>query len=296
MNVGNMNDNHAMPGEPGLPQRVLPDSVRQMNSDELVALSETYAHEGLFELAEMCLLRALDFDTKLKGFTHPRIKNLMDALLAVYTSQEKHAEICKLQRWRAVIEEKAAKETAACAAATAGAAIDVEKSRKLALKRTDHNVDAARTATESSNKGVTGSSSSGMSASTATAIAPVDTTAVAPAMVCYPPSILVSQLKKNTGPVKKIPASSIILSSGQEISLALGVMWLGRDPINDICLENDPAIGRSQAAISWENNEYYISNQDNATSMRINGKPVTTKSKIFSGDVIDVGRTKILVR
>lgn len=81
--------------------------------------------------------------------------------------------------------------------------------------------------------------------------------------------------------------------AGRSIVLNQLPCGIGRDPRNEICL-NDPHIGGQHARIFTSNNDYYL--MDLSGNTFINGQPVRNISVVLkSGDVVRLGKSALFV-
>jgi len=98
---------------------------------------------------------------------------------------------------------------------------------------------------------------------------------------------------------KKVPSQNVTLyvkhgpHAGKSFVLNSLPCHIGRDPINEICL-NDPHIMSQHAQIFAANNGYYLADLDGETF--INGQVVKKSSAMLKpGDVVRLGKSALLV-
>ena len=72
---------------------------------------------------------------------------------------------------------------------------------------------------------------------------------------------------------------------------------IGRDPLSDIPLPNDPLVSRVHAMINLVNGQYFIHDMNSTNGTYLNNNPLTRDQKVALalGDVILIGKTTITV-
>lgn len=90
-----------------------------------------------------------------------------------------------------------------------------------------------------------------------------------------------------------IPEARLIgmkgLLSDLEFKILADTIYIGRVPGNDVVL-NDTSVSSQHAKITWENNNFIISDLDSKNGISVNGKAVT-KRVLRNGDKLKVGGT-----
>ncbi|HMB21031.1 MAG TPA: FHA domain-containing protein [Spirochaetota bacterium] len=75
------------------------------------------------------------------------------------------------------------------------------------------------------------------------------------------------------------------------------VIKIGRDPVNDIVIQNDPLVSRKHAIIEKDGETLYLEDKGstNGTSVNNNAVSAGKKVKIKSGDTVMIGKTELKV-
>lgn len=75
------------------------------------------------------------------------------------------------------------------------------------------------------------------------------------------------------------------------------IVTIGRDPSNDIVIENDPLVSRKHAIIEREGENLYITDKGSTNGTYINKNPIQKNKKqlLKKGDVILIGKTELKV-
>lgn len=73
------------------------------------------------------------------------------------------------------------------------------------------------------------------------------------------------------------------------------VITIGRDEKNDISIEDDPLVSRRHAIIEKEGENFYLTDKGSTNGTYLNNNPIPPKTRIMikTGDVIQVGKTKL---
>ena len=77
----------------------------------------------------------------------------------------------------------------------------------------------------------------------------------------------------------------------KEVVLSSGIVTVGRLPDNLLCLDN-PAVSGHHARIYWENERYFVEDNNSTNGTYLNGQPIR-KAELHHGDVIAVGKHSI---
>jgi pSer/pThr/pTyr-binding forkhead associated (FHA) protein len=75
----------------------------------------------------------------------------------------------------------------------------------------------------------------------------------------------------------------------------LGSVTVGRGPGSDISLP-DPAVSRAHATVRLDGTTVVVEDLDSANGTAVNGKTIDSARRLDSGDVIEVGGTRLEVR
>ncbi len=75
------------------------------------------------------------------------------------------------------------------------------------------------------------------------------------------------------------------------------VIKVGRDPVNDIVIENDPLVSRKHAIIEKDGDTLYLEDKGSTNGTYVNKNPVQAgkKVKVKNGDAIMIGKTELKV-
>ena len=75
------------------------------------------------------------------------------------------------------------------------------------------------------------------------------------------------------------------------------VIKIGRDPVNDIVIQNDPLVSRKHAIIEKDGETLYLEDKGSTNGTYVNKNPVSAgkKVKIKSGDTVMIGKTELKV-
>lgn len=65
---------------------------------------------------------------------------------------------------------------------------------------------------------------------------------------------------------------------------------VGREPLNDVVVP-DPEVSRRHARIFWEDGSFLIEDLNSTNGTFVNGRRLTSKTRLASGDIIDFGET-----
>ena len=74
-----------------------------------------------------------------------------------------------------------------------------------------------------------------------------------------------------------------------------GSMTVGRGPGCDISL-SDPAVSRSHVEVRVEGSTVVVEDLDSANGTAVNGEPIDSARRLESGDVIEIGATRLEVK
>lgn len=76
----------------------------------------------------------------------------------------------------------------------------------------------------------------------------------------------------------------------QEYPLVLTSNIVGREPINDVVFA-DPEVSRRHARIVSQNNSYYIEDLGSTNGTFVNGRRISSITRLSDGDIIDLGES-----
>lgn len=76
----------------------------------------------------------------------------------------------------------------------------------------------------------------------------------------------------------------------QEYPLVLSSNIIGREPINDVVFP-DPEVSRRHARIVAQNNNYYIEDLGSTNGTFVNGRRISSVTRLSNGDIIDLGES-----
>ncbi|GEM_PF-3038802 len=93
------------------------------------------------------------------------------------------------------------------------------------------------------------------------------------------------------------PGEAVLIdaSSGADYLLPVPVFKLGRDAGNDLSLAFDSAVSRNHALITYIKEGYWIEDLGSTNGTYLNGKKIRSRTQIFAGDRIVIGKTEFLV-
>ncbi len=86
--------------------------------------------------------------------------------------------------------------------------------------------------------------------------------------------------------------ASIVLPSGQRISLNQGTVTVGRLPECTISI-NDSNISRKHAEMRQTGGEYVVADLDSTNGTLVNGIRITGQQRLNEGDIISFGSTHV---
>src|SRR6056297_3902195 len=75
------------------------------------------------------------------------------------------------------------------------------------------------------------------------------------------------------------------------------VIKIGRDPVNDIVIENDPLVSRKHAIIEKDGDTLYLEDKGSTNGTYVNRNPLQAgkKLEVKNGDAIMIGKTELKV-
>ncbi|WP_420451860.1 FhaA domain-containing protein [Ilumatobacter sp.] len=100
---------------------------------------------------------------------------------------------------------------------------------------------------------------------------------------------IVSQLKQSPS---GIGAGSVVLPSGERISLGEHVSTVGRLPESDVTIE-DGNVSREHATISPGPNGYVVADLGSTNGTLVNGVRITGAHRLADGDIVSFGSTHV---
>jgi len=80
----------------------------------------------------------------------------------------------------------------------------------------------------------------------------------------------------------------------QRYLLEPGTTTIGRDEGADVCIEDDPHVSRHHALVTAKGNSYYLEDSGSANGTFLNGKRLSGRKELTSGDRVKVGRTELI--
>ncbi|HEY9791750.1 MAG TPA: FHA domain-containing protein [Candidatus Obscuribacterales bacterium] len=80
-------------------------------------------------------------------------------------------------------------------------------------------------------------------------------------------------------------------TSGKRHFLSDHKTQIGSDPGNQVVLIKDPFVSKLQAIITKQDNEFWLEDSAAINPTKLNGKPLTGKTKLNAGDAIRLGKT-----
>lgn len=81
---------------------------------------------------------------------------------------------------------------------------------------------------------------------------------------------------------------------GRTCALKVGVTRIGRDPDNQLDLSFDAALSPNHARIEWRDGGYYLQDSSSRGGTAVDGDPIEGHVRLRAGQVISVGKTKLL--
>jgi pSer/pThr/pTyr-binding forkhead associated (FHA) protein len=108
----------------------------------------------------------------------------------------------------------------------------------------------------------------------------------------------VNGLPQNNPAPQREPASAnsmirvlVNTTSGKRHLLSDQKIQIGTDPGNHVVLSKDPFVSKLQAIITRQDNELWLEDSAAINPTRLNGKPLSGKTKLNAGDAIKLGKT-----
>ena len=83
-------------------------------------------------------------------------------------------------------------------------------------------------------------------------------------------------------------------SSKREIGLPKSMLYIGRDPSNDLVLP-DAMVSRRHAVVEYRGNQYYIRDCNSSNGSLVNGDRVSERN-LRDGDLVAIGTARLLFR
>ncbi|MBI4532405.1 MAG: FHA domain-containing protein [Candidatus Melainabacteria bacterium] len=68
---------------------------------------------------------------------------------------------------------------------------------------------------------------------------------------------------------------------------------IGRDPTNQVVIDNDPYISRFHAWITFDNGEFFVEDLESTNGTLLNGSPLLHRARLVNGDHLRVGHTDL---
>ena len=91
-----------------------------------------------------------------------------------------------------------------------------------------------------------------------------------------------------------VPHSYVIVEkNGQKVPLRSMKMKIGRDPSNQLVVQEDTYASRHHAWITYEDGDFWIEDLGSTNGTLLNGHPVVRRQRISAGDKIRVGHTEL---
>ncbi len=81
-------------------------------------------------------------------------------------------------------------------------------------------------------------------------------------------------------------------SGGHQFPLQVGRYAVGRDPMNPICLRNDPTVARQHAELVVTAAGLDLIPTPGIGVTKVNGIPVITPSELVPGDILEFGASR----
>lgn len=242
-----------------------PNSIEVANTQ--IKLAQLYSMNQQYDKAEACLLRAVEIKTKLYGNASPEVLRLRECHAARSFEQPSRPATAQLEKPHRCTAKKSQcskrEATAAAKVVPVAANADANSVVRPAVSSAPNPADA-----------------------------PIATAVVNPIEAMFLGN---TTAQREPQPQGTSVSFLIIESSRERFELRKASLWLGRDTVNDICLPNDHSAEKSHAMITWDGNDFWLTNQAKESPTMVNSKPVTDKVKLRCGDTLTVGTTKIRI-
>ncbi|HEY9870663.1 MAG TPA: FHA domain-containing protein [Candidatus Obscuribacterales bacterium] len=86
------------------------------------------------------------------------------------------------------------------------------------------------------------------------------------------------------------------LNSGRFYRLVSPRTRIGRDPRNQIVVENDVFVSRLHAFITFEEGTYWVEDTGSTNGTKLNGSYILEREPLASGDMLTIGQSDFLVQ
>jgi pSer/pThr/pTyr-binding forkhead associated (FHA) protein len=102
---------------------------------------------------------------------------------------------------------------------------------------------------------------------------------------------LPSVLTYRAGQEREAPAYLIEARSKQRYPI-IGAKWkIGRDPTNQVIIDDDPYTSRFHAWITCEDGHYFVEDLGSTNGTLLNGQPLVRRRPLVNGDRVRIGRS-----
>lgn len=93
------------------------------------------------------------------------------------------------------------------------------------------------------------------------------------------------------GKAEAIKASLLESHSGRRFDIKSPKCKIGRDPTNQVVVDEDPYASRFHAWITYEDGHFFVEDLGSTNGTLLNGSPLTRRRPIINGDKLRVGRS-----
>lgn len=83
--------------------------------------------------------------------------------------------------------------------------------------------------------------------------------------------------------------------TNQTFPLILPVVKIGRDPTNEIPIQNDTSISRNHACVMFLKDGFWIEDLGSTNGTFVNGRKISSRKQVFQGDHIVLGKTEMVL-
>jgi len=96
------------------------------------------------------------------------------------------------------------------------------------------------------------------------------------------------------GQLVETPGQLINAKTKKVIPIASAKCKVGRDPSNQVILDDDPYASRFHIWITYEDGQFFVEDLGSTNGTLLNGSPLVRRRELNPGDKLRIGRTDLL--